>query len=88
MVQKYSDSKVVMKKINVAILGAGFISDIHVESYQRFVPEAEIVAIFSRDMCRYKIYSQNPLTSFDQFGSCSTINKDLAIRVLSDKCGR
>ena len=32
-----------MKKINVAILGAGFISDIHVESYQRFVPEAEIV---------------------------------------------
>ena len=34
-----------MKQVNVVILGAGFISDIHVESYQRFVPEAQLVGI-------------------------------------------
>jgi hypothetical protein len=38
-----------MKQINVVILGAGFISDIHVESYQRFVPEARLVGVFARD---------------------------------------
>ncbi len=38
-----------MQKTKVALLGAGFISDIHVESYQRFVPEAEIVAVYTRD---------------------------------------
>ena len=37
-----------MKKVKVAILGAGFISDIHLESYHRFVPEAEVVAVFAR----------------------------------------
>jgi myo-inositol 2-dehydrogenase/D-chiro-inositol 1-dehydrogenase len=38
-----------MEKTKIAILGAGFISDIHVESYHRFVPEAEIVAVYTRD---------------------------------------
>jgi myo-inositol 2-dehydrogenase/D-chiro-inositol 1-dehydrogenase len=38
-----------MKKTKVAILGAGFIADIHAESYKRFVPEAEIVAVYTRD---------------------------------------
>ena len=38
-----------MPKTKVAILGAGFIADIHVESYQRFVPEAEIVAVYARN---------------------------------------
>ena len=33
-----------MQKTKVAILGAGFISEIHLESYHRFVPEAEVVA--------------------------------------------
>lgn len=37
-----------MSKTKVAILGAGFISDIHIESYQRFVPDAEVVAVYSR----------------------------------------
>jgi predicted dehydrogenase len=32
----------------VAILGAGFIADIHLESYRRFVPDAEVTAVFSR----------------------------------------
>lgn len=36
------------EKVKVALLGAGFIADIHLESYHRFVPEAEVVAVFSR----------------------------------------
>jgi myo-inositol 2-dehydrogenase/D-chiro-inositol 1-dehydrogenase len=35
-------------RTRVALLGAGFIADIHLESYARFVPEAEVTAIFSR----------------------------------------
>src|SRR5207247_8484510 len=31
-----------------ALLGAGFIADIHLESYRRFVPEAEVVAVYTR----------------------------------------
>ena len=37
-----------MPRTKVAILGAGFIADIHLESYKRFVPDAEVTAIFSR----------------------------------------
>jgi len=32
----------------VAMLGAGFIADIHLESFARFVPDVQITAIFSR----------------------------------------
>jgi myo-inositol 2-dehydrogenase / D-chiro-inositol 1-dehydrogenase len=35
-------------KTKVAILGAGFIADIHLESYARFVPDAEVTAVYSR----------------------------------------
>jgi len=38
-----------MERTKVAILGAGFIADIHYESYHRFVPEAEVVAVFSHN---------------------------------------
>ncbi|MEW6156867.1 MAG: Gfo/Idh/MocA family oxidoreductase [Verrucomicrobiota bacterium] len=38
-----------MTKTKVALLGSGFIADIHIESYHRFVPEAEVVAVYSRD---------------------------------------
>ena len=37
-----------MSKTRVALFGAGFIADIHAESYHRFVPDAELVAIYSR----------------------------------------
>jgi myo-inositol 2-dehydrogenase / D-chiro-inositol 1-dehydrogenase len=37
-----------MTKTKVALIGAGFIADIHAESYHRFVPDAEIVAVYSR----------------------------------------
>jgi predicted dehydrogenase len=36
-----------MERTKVAILGAGFIANVHMESYERFVPEAEVVAVFS-----------------------------------------
>jgi myo-inositol 2-dehydrogenase / D-chiro-inositol 1-dehydrogenase len=37
-----------MTTTKIALLGAGFIADIHMESYRRFVPDAEVVAVFSR----------------------------------------
>ena len=36
-----------MEKTKVALLGAGFIGEIHLESYRRFVPEAEVTAVYS-----------------------------------------
>ncbi len=39
-----------MSKTKVAILGTGFISHIHLESYIRFVPDAEVVAIYGRNL--------------------------------------
>ena len=37
-----------MSKIKVAVLGAGFIANIHLESYTRFVHDAEVVALYGR----------------------------------------
>ena len=34
-----------MVRTRVALLGTGFIADIHLESYRRFVPDAEVVAV-------------------------------------------
>jgi myo-inositol 2-dehydrogenase / D-chiro-inositol 1-dehydrogenase len=38
-----------MEKTKVAILGCGFIANIHMESYARFVPDAQVVAVFGRN---------------------------------------
>ena len=38
-----------MNRTKVTILGAGFISDIHLECYHRFIPEAEVVAVYARN---------------------------------------
>src|SRR5437870_4747098 len=37
-----------MSEAKVVLLGAGFIADIHIESYHRFVPDAEVVAVYAR----------------------------------------
>jgi predicted dehydrogenase len=37
-----------MKRVRVALIGAGFIADIHAESYHRFVPDAEVICVYSR----------------------------------------
>ena len=47
-----------MEKTRVAVLGCGFISDIHVNSYRRFVPDAEVVAVFSRSADRAKAFAE------------------------------
>ncbi|HTD93057.1 MAG TPA: Gfo/Idh/MocA family oxidoreductase, partial [Chitinophagaceae bacterium] len=46
-----------MQPTKIAILGAGFIADIHVESYHRFVPKAEIVAVYTRDGQKAKTFA-------------------------------
>ncbi|WP_346319182.1 Gfo/Idh/MocA family oxidoreductase [Chitinophaga sp. YIM B06452] len=47
-----------MKRAKVAILGAGFIADIHLESYTRYVPEAEVVAVYTRDAEKAKAFAE------------------------------
>ncbi|MCC6234136.1 MAG: Gfo/Idh/MocA family oxidoreductase [Verrucomicrobiales bacterium] len=47
-----------MTKTKVALLGAGFIADIHLESYQRFVPEAEVVAVYTREAQRAEAFAR------------------------------
>ena len=47
-----------MVRTKTAILGAGFIADIHLESYHRFVPEAEITAVYARDINKAKEFAE------------------------------
>lgn len=47
-----------MHRTKVAILGAGFITDIHMESYHRFVPEAEVVAVYARKEERARAFAE------------------------------
>src|ERR1700712_5679418 len=47
-----------MNRTKVAILGAGFISDIHLESYHRFIPEAEVVAVYARNPEKAKAFAE------------------------------
>jgi myo-inositol 2-dehydrogenase/D-chiro-inositol 1-dehydrogenase len=46
-----------MSRTKVAILGAGFISDIHLESYHRFIPEAEVVAVYARNISKAEAFA-------------------------------
>jgi predicted dehydrogenase len=41
--------RIEVRKTKVALAGSGFIAHIHMESYMRFIPDAEIVAVFSRN---------------------------------------
>lgn len=47
-----------MEKTKVAILGNGFIANIHLESYERFVPEAEVVAVYGHTAENVKKFAQ------------------------------
>jgi len=47
-----------MQRTKVAILGAGFITEIHMESYHRFVPEAEVVAVYARKIEKAKAFAE------------------------------
>src|SRR5687768_13041276 len=46
-----------MEKIKVAIMGAGFIADIHIECYHRFVHNAEVVGVYTRDVSKAKAFA-------------------------------
>ena len=41
----------------MALIGAGFIADIHAESYHRFVPDAEVVCVYSRSDERARAFA-------------------------------
>lgn len=47
-----------MQRTKVVILGAGFITDIHMESYHRFVPEAEVIAVYARNIKKAKAFAE------------------------------
>jgi len=47
-----------MERTKIAILGAGFISEIHVESFHRFIPEAEVVAVYARNEEKAKAFAE------------------------------
>lgn len=47
-----------MPKTKVALLGAGFIADIHFESYHRFIPEAEVVAVYARNADKARAFAE------------------------------
>lgn len=48
-----------MQRTKVAVLGAGFVSNIHLESYHRFVPNAEVIAVYSRNINKAKAFAEN-----------------------------
>jgi predicted dehydrogenase len=45
-------------KTRVSLIGAGFIADIHAESYHRFVPDAEVVSVYSRNEERARAFAR------------------------------
>jgi predicted dehydrogenase len=45
-------------KTKVCVLGAGFIAQIHLESYHRFVPEAEVVGVYTREKSRAEAFAR------------------------------
>ena len=63
-----------MEKTKVAILGAGFIADIHFESYKRYVPDATVVAVYTRNIDNAKMFAEKHGIEkyFDDLGKCIT----------------
>lgn len=47
-----------MSRTRVVLIGAGFIADIHAESYHRFVPDAELVGVYSRSEDHARAFAQ------------------------------
>jgi predicted dehydrogenase len=47
-----------MERTKVAILGTGFAANVHMESYLRFVPEAEVVAILNHHMDKAEAFAK------------------------------
>jgi len=47
-----------MSKIKIAVLGTGFSANIHLECYTRFIPDAEVVAVYSRTIESAKAFAE------------------------------
>lgn len=47
-----------MEKVKVCLLGAGFIAEIHLESCCRFVPEAEVVGVYTRNPAKARAFAE------------------------------
>ncbi|MEA4870675.1 MAG: Gfo/Idh/MocA family oxidoreductase [Christensenella sp.] len=47
-----------MERTKVAILGCGFIAEIHASSYKRFVRDAEVVAVYSHNLEKAKHFAK------------------------------
>lgn len=47
-----------MSNVKIAILGTGFITKIHMESYERFVKGAQVVAVWDVDLSRAESFAQ------------------------------
>lgn len=54
----FSDTIPTMPRTRVFLIGAGFISDIHADSYHRFVPDAEIVGVYSRSEAHARAFAE------------------------------
>jgi predicted dehydrogenase len=46
-----------MQKTRVVLIGAGFIAEIHAEAYHRFVPDAEVVGVYSRSEAHARAFA-------------------------------
>jgi predicted dehydrogenase len=47
-----------VSRTRVALIGAGFIAEIHAEAYARFVPDAEVVAVCARSDARAQAFAE------------------------------
>jgi myo-inositol 2-dehydrogenase / D-chiro-inositol 1-dehydrogenase len=71
-----------VSRTRVVLVGAGFIAEIHAESYARFVPEAEVVAVWSRSADRARAFAAKHhiprwLTNLDEalaYPACEVID--------------
>ena len=72
-----------MAKTKIAVLGCGFISEIHISAYHRFVPDAEVVAVYSHHLDKAQAFaarmgvspaSVRVTAARTRFGSCSAKN--------------
>ncbi|MCL2810987.1 MAG: Gfo/Idh/MocA family oxidoreductase [Clostridia bacterium] len=47
-----------MKKLKVALFGTGFVANIHMESYNRFVHTVDVVAVYGRNMANTQKFAK------------------------------
>jgi predicted dehydrogenase len=48
-----------MDQVGIALVGCGFVAEIHADCYRRFVPQARIAAVVGRDEARTRAFAQH-----------------------------